>query len=227
MMNATTIYRMLAAVLLAGIGLQRYASFHKSAGVDQYQEHIRTTAAAVPSRIGSWVGEDVHVPAQALTVLKPNVMLSRHYVNVENGHTAGLLLVHCGDAHHMVGHFPLRCYPANGWELRGSCSRDWAVGGLLIAGTEYEFHKELPGPGGGEQSIVVANCLLRPGNKILRDMDSLSKTIIGAGGSSSGAGQIQIYFDSAVPQAQRDAAIMSLIQGYRPVIEAILAEPAD
>ena len=224
-MSSTVIYRSLALVLLAGIAIQRYATGHQSESVEKYQDNIRAAAAAIPSRLGSWVGEDVEVPVQALAVLKPNVMLSRRYTNVENGVVAGLMLVHCANTHHMAGHFPLRCYPARGWTVRSAEQRDWNAGGIRITGSEYQFHFDAVANRSPEQTMVVVNCLLRPNGQILRDMDSMSKTIVGAGGAASGAGQLQVYFDSSVPRAQRDAAVDELLAGCKPLIQAILANP--
>ncbi len=186
---------------------------------------IRGAAALVPTRIGTWIGQDVDVPVQALAVLKPNVMISRRYTNVENGTVAGLMLVHCGNAHHMAGHFPLRCYPARGWVLQSAESRDWDAGGINITGSEYHFHLDALSNHADDQSIVVVNCLLRPNGQILRDMDHMSRTIIGAGGAASGAGQLQVYFDSSVPREQRDAAVETVLGGCKPLIQAILANP--
>jgi hypothetical protein len=218
-------YRTLGVVLLVAIAIHRYATAHAPASVEQYHQSIRTAAEGLPRQISGWVGEDVPVPVQAVTLLRPNVMLSRRYVNVENGASAGVLFVHCSDAHSMAGHYPLRCYPARGWNVRSAEPRDWLVGNLLITGTEYEFTQEEFGAPNGERSIVVANCLLRPDGQILRDMDGMTKSIVGAGGQSTGAGQIQIYFDSHVPKSQRDATIAALINGYKPLLNAVLANP--
>jgi hypothetical protein len=145
-------------------------------------------------------------------------------VNLENGHSAGFMLVHCSDAHAMAGHFPLRCYAARGWDIQGSRSRDWMVDGLSLTGMEYTFSLKGKGIASNEsRSIIVANCLFRPGGKVLRDMDAMVKSVIGAGGQSSGAGQLQIYFDAGMPQAERDAAIVTLAGGYKELIEAILS----
>jgi hypothetical protein len=212
-------------MLIVAIGVQRYAAGRHSPDVARYQENIRLAAGQVPDRIGGWVGQEAPVPAQALTVLKPNVMLSRRYVNVENGQTAGVMLVHCSDAHHMVGHFPLRCYPARGWKVQSSKPSEWIIGDLHLTGTEYQFTKE--SLGGGDESLVVANCLLRPGHRVLRNMEELSATLGGAGGTSSGAGQIQVYFQANVPADQREQAIGALLRGYRPVLDAVLATPGN
>lgn len=222
-MSATNVYRLVGIALLCAIGVERYASGHRSQDVANYQQQIRDAAEHVPGRIGPWVGQDTAVPVQALTVLKPNVMVSRRYINVENGMTAGVMLVHCSDAHHMVGHFPLRCYPARGWKVQSSIPRDWVVGDLHLTGTEYQF--SMDSVGGSAETIVVANCLLRPGHRVLRNMEELSGTLSGGDGTSSGAGQIQVYFQGDVPPERREQAIATLLQGYRPVLDAVLSSP--
>ena len=226
-MNARVAYRLCAVLLLVVIGAHRLATFQRPAGVERYHERIRQSAAGVPRLIGAWAGDDIEVPTQAISMLLPNVLISRRYTSIENGMSVGLLLVHCSDAHDMAGHFPSRCYPAAGWVRTSSRPRDWKVGDLTITGTEYEF--SMAGGVGWnrpEQHMVVANCLLRPGGRILRDMDALASSSLGAIGQATGAGQIQVYFDASVPQRQRDQIFERLIRGYRPVLDAILA-PVD
>jgi hypothetical protein len=217
--------RLSAVALLAGLATQNQLSAHRSAGVGRYQAAIHAAADTVPLRIDAWVGHDVPVPARALTVLKPNLLISRQYLDVETGTTAGLFVVHCNEAHSMVGHFPLRCYKAQGWELIRSQPRDWQIDSLKLTGTEYEFNRT--SPEGQTQTLTVANCLLRPNGKIFRDMDGMTGDIVGAFGSSSGAGQLQVYFFQPTTQPERDAAVVSLTRGCLPVINAILASPAN
>jgi hypothetical protein len=225
-MNSRARYRLLALLVLTAIGAQRLVVMHKPAEVKLYQQHIREAAAAVPTQIDGWIGRDTRLPTQALNLLTPNAYVSREYTNVETGMRANVLLVHCSDAHDMAGHFPLRCYPADGWTCSSATARDWNIGNFNMTGMEYEFYKsETVGQSKAEESIVVANCLLRPG-QVLRDMDAMTATIVGAGGQSSGAGQIYVLFDASVPQAERAKAIKTLVGGYRPVIDAILA-PAN
>lgn len=224
-MSSRATFRLLAILFLAVIAVHRYATAHRSVDVEKYQATIRAASAAIPARLGGWVGQDVAVPVQAIDMLQPNVMLSRRYTNIENGTAAGLLFVHCANAHHMAGHFPLRCYPAQGWTLRSGGQRDWNAGGIRITGSEYEFHMDARPDSPLEQSIVVVNCLLRPNGQILRDMDAMTRTIIGAGGAASGAGQLQVYFDASIPRSQRDAAVEEILGGCKPLIEAILANP--
>jgi len=223
-MNSVWLYRSLAALMLAAIAVQQLRTVHGPGRVREYQERIRAAAAEVPTRIGPWVGRDAPVSVQAVSTLRPNVMLSRRYLNVENGVYATVSLVHCANAHHMIGHFPLRCYPAEGWNLRASRERNWAAGDLSITGMEYEFTREELGDASGERAIVVANCLFRSGGRVLRDMAAMSEGIGGAGDLSTGAAQVQIVFDAGTPPERRESAVRSLLEGYLPVIRAILAD---
>ena len=219
----TNVYRIIVAAVLAGIAVHRYAIVHTPPEVKLYHARVRVAAEDVPKRVGGWVGDDVRVPVQALTLLRPNVMISRRYVNLENGTTAGLLLVHCADAHAMAGHFPLRCYPSKGWDVKSTQRRQWKVGDREFTATEYHFSKDDVGSAESQRQIVVINFLLRPGGKLLADMNEMNKDIIGAGGQSSGAGQVQVYFDARIPQEQRDEAFVTLVGGVKPVMDAILA----
>jgi hypothetical protein len=220
-MNMPILYRALAVLALLGIAGHRYATSRKPPNTDRYQQRIREAGERLSTQIGPWVGADAQVPARALALLKPNFMISRRYINIENGLSAGVSLVHCSGAHYMAGHFPGRCYPAQGWKTRSARPRDWKVGDLLITGTEYEFFMD---DADHASTMVVANCLLLPGGRIVRDMEGMRQSVAGVGGQASGAGQIQVYFTGAFPPARRDETIITLIDGHRPVIDAILAD---
>lgn len=224
-MRSSTAYRLLAIVLLGTIAAHRVVTVRTPLDVRRYHERIRVSAASLPRHVGPWVGEDVAVPAQAMQVLVPNAIVSRRYYNVETGASAGFLFVHCSDAHDMAGHFPLRCYPAAGWDLKGWHDRDWVVGDLRVTGTEYEFTKLTLGAQGSEGTIVVANCLFRSGGRVLRNMDGMTRSVVGPGGQSAGAAQLQVYFDGSVPLEQRNAAVEALVRGHRDVIDAVLSNP--
>jgi hypothetical protein len=225
-MTLPTTYRLLAVLILGVIAAHKYATIRKPAGVPEYHQRIRESARSVPSRIDSWVGRDIPIPPQAIKVLDPNLMISRRFLNVETGVSAGFMFVHCSDAHDMAGHFPLRCFPARGWDVRSSSQRQWALDGLTVVGMEYEFVAGRPSNDGKPPpTMIVANCLMRPG-KIFRDMDVMTQSIIGAGGQAIGAAQLQVSFDASVSREQRDAAVVTLMTGHRPVIDAVLAGAA-
>jgi hypothetical protein len=215
--------RTAAAVILAALAVQQYVLERRTGSAEAYQRHIRQIAQTAPLRVGAWIGRDVPVPAEAQVKLKPNMLISRLFTNVADGRTAGLLLEHCADAHDMAGHFPPHCFPANGWTAVASRPRDWSVDGLHLTGTEYTFALT-DETAGVQKSMVVMNCLFRPGGLVLRDMDELARASALSGGEGVGAGQLQFYFDSQMPAGQRDAAAVELLRGYRELIEAILAD---
>jgi hypothetical protein len=226
-MTSANVYRIVAGLMICCIGAHHFATMRAPVGVAQYDQLIQASAEKVPANLGIWFGRDEKVPNQAVSTLRPNVLISRTFTNIENNLHAGVLLVHCADAHHMVGHYPLRCYPLQGWQLQASEARRWMAGDLPLDGMEYRFTRPAEVPGAPDESIVVANCLFRPNGKVLRDMDALSKSIVGAAGPMLGAGQLQIYFDSTIPRQQRDEAVARLANGYRPVLDAILSNPTN
>jgi hypothetical protein len=225
-MTAATFYKFCVAAMLAGLAAHKYAVVRKPVGVAEYHQRVRDAAKQIPRQIAGWVGQDAPVPPQAIKVLDPNVIVSRSYTNAETGLTVGLLFVHCADAHDMAGHFPVRCYPARGWDLNAARPCDWTARDLKVGGMEYQFSTASVEGGRGPGSIVVANCLLRPAGRIYRDMDAMTRSIVGAGGQSSGAAQVQVTFNADVPQHQREAAVAALMTGYRPLIDAVLEDPS-
>jgi Protein of unknown function (DUF3485) len=224
MMTSSIIYRGAAIVLLIAAGANRLFITHRPQAVENYHAAIRQAAILVPQHIGPWVAVDVPVPARAIKLLEPNVLISRRYTNVENSQAAGFTLVHCADAHDMVGHYPLRCYPAAGWDLQSSRELPLRIGDRNVIAMDYVFTMKPGTEDSNAHTITVINLLLRPDGQILRDMDALSKSIMGASGQASGAGQVQIYFyDDPLAQEYAAAIAEVLLTGYVPVINAILA----
>jgi hypothetical protein len=222
-MRASTTCQFAAAIMIVAFGAHRLFASSPLPGADKYHARVRAQAAAEPLNIGPWVGQPVAVPSRASRMLQPNVIISRRYLNVEDGQSAGFLLVHCSNAHHMAGHFPLRCYPAEGWTLRSSHPQDYVVGSLVLRATEYEFTMDAPGR---TRSMTVINCLLLPGGKVVRDMNEMVKAVVGVSGQNAGAGQIQVYFDGIPPEAQRAQTLDALVTGHSQVLAAILADPS-
>src|SRR5205807_9913884 len=83
--------------------------------------------------------KDTEVPPAAVALLHPNLVISRHYQNVQTGHGVEFLLIQCSDSRDLLGHYPPRCYPAHGYLQQSETAQDWEVGGLTIHGKRYEF----------------------------------------------------------------------------------------
>jgi hypothetical protein len=184
-----------------------------------YQARVRQSQELVSLRFGDWVGEDIPVPTAAITLLHPNVMISRRYTNIKTGRSASLLLDQCSDVRDMNGHFPPICYPNQGWTLEKSIPRQWVVDGLTISGMEYHFSR-----GGADNStgVVVRNFMILPGGTIAADMDAIRRNV-DLNHRFYGAGQIQVITDRGIPYEDQEQIFRSLVAGHEPVIKAILA----
>jgi hypothetical protein len=207
-----------ACLLLAGAGAN--ALTWPSAGDSaHYLQSVRDAYEATPMRLGNWLGVDVAVPASAVTLLRPNVLLSREYVDLENGRKVSFLLVHCSDARDILGHYPPVCYPSAGWIEQSRQQKTWTVNGISIPGYEYRFASA---PGGGLSSLVVMNTMLLPDGAFHQDMDAVRKTAARLRLRSWGAGQIQVLVDESLSTAQRDAVFESMVRIHWPLLTSIL-----
>ena len=107
----------LGLLVLSGFGYVQHGrvSLLNDADLTAYHDSIRKVANNIPYVVGDYVGQDIPIPQGAIELLKPNVIISRRYSNLNNGATVDLLFVHCKDAQDMLGHHPPVCYPAHGW----------------------------------------------------------------------------------------------------------------
>jgi len=207
-----------ACLLLAGAGADALTS--PSAGDSApYLKSVRDAYASTPMRLGNWLGTDVPVPASAITLLRPNVLLSREYVDLENGRKVTFLLVHCSDARDILGHYPPVCYPSAGWVEQSREQKQWTVNGVSIPGYEYRFASA---PGSGLPSLVVMNTMLLPDGAFHEDMDAVRKTAARLRLRSWGAGQIQVLVDESLSTADRDAVFESMVRIHWPLLMSIL-----
>lgn len=209
-----------AAVSLALLGgLAAESSLRPQAdAAEPYHERIKALAAQAPMQIGDWVGADHRPPAEAIRLLKPNVILCRQYVNVRTGRSVQFLLVHCKDARDIHGHYPPVCYPGHGMKLRSAVEADWNVEQTRIVGKQYEFAEQRLGTGGK----LVENFLIVPGHYV-RDMDAVGERAGDYTQRFFGAAQVQVVFDDPRrwDQQQRREIFQTLIGAYLPLIEAI------
>lgn len=149
----------LSVALLAGVVAEARTRI-QAGDAEPYHARVATAIERIPIDIGNWHGKDVPVPPSATRLLRPNVILSRQYVNLVKGWSAQLMVVSCRDARDLQGHYPLNCYPANGSKLTEEpLKRTWNVGGETIHGMEYHFSTP---NGGGTVDQVVYNFFLIP-----------------------------------------------------------------
>ncbi|HWB52542.1 MAG TPA: exosortase-associated EpsI family protein, partial [Tepidisphaeraceae bacterium] len=203
--------------LLGGATVDR--SFRtEPADTAPYHERIVKVADASPMRIGNWIGTNVATPEAAIKLLRPNVIVSKRYINYVTGEWANFLLVDCSDARDLQGHYPPICYPNQGWLEMSHAPRDWHVGDLTLTGTQYEFMTKVP----AEMSETIANFMLLPGGKIGRDMDSVIDAAKNLQTRYYGAAQVQVIMDSSLSQERKDQIVDRLVGGYQNLINVII-----
>ena len=205
------------ALLLAGLSVETWMR-PRSAAAEPFHASVRALAEQAPSRIGDWVGTDVPTPAEAIKLLKPNVILSRRFYNPKSGRAATFLLVHCRDARDLYGHYPPVCYPANGMELRTAEPADWVVADVPIAGKLYKFDERSMGDGGK----LVANFLIVPGSYV-PDMDAVYNQAGDYTMRHFGAAQVQVVYHDPLQwtSREREDAFQEFVAAHLPLLEQI------
>jgi hypothetical protein len=204
--------------ILAGVFTER--SLFRTAPVDSAPYHARISAAAeeVPLHIGSWLGAETPVPAAAIQILHPNVIISRRYVNLSTGSGVSFLLVQVRDARDILGHYPPVCYAGQGWTRDASQPVDWQLDDQEIHGTRYLFSSERSDR---RSEIVVDNALFLPDGTTCRDMDGVDASARNNRLKFFGAAQVQVVYDSAVPAAERHVLFETFMRVARPVVEQL------
>jgi EpsI family protein len=185
---------------------------------EPYHARVRAAVSAVPQRIGNWTGQDQEVPPSAVALLKPNIILSRSYVNLDTHERVSLLIVHCKDARDLQGHYPPVCYVGQGWTMLHTHSRDWNVGGKLITGMEYRMST---GSFDHIAEIVVCNFMLLPDGKVGRDMTEVQNTAKDYRMRLFGAAQVQLIVDAGISAEDREAIFQTIIAANLDVISAV------
>ena len=148
------------------------------AGTEAYFEEVKAEIETIPYRIGRWVGQDTAVQEAAQVLLRPNKILQRRYVDPLTQQWVTLLIVHCGDARDMNGHYPPVCYPGHGWVLSRRQTIDLEVGRSSVAAMRYEFMRpDETGLGLSSDSMVIANLFVLPGvdGEAVLDMSAVER----------------------------------------------------
>ena len=205
-------------LLLCGIWLEQ-SLFHAPSGdAEPYHERLRDEATKMPYRIGDWIGLDVEVPPAAVALLKPNVLLNRRFKNPKTGRQVSMLLVQCGDARDLLGHYPPVCYVRNGWIENSATTKDWKLERFPINGMEYQFERST-----FEKStrIIIDNFMLLPNGITARTMEAINTAAQDYRRKFYGAAQIQFVFSDNTPPRERDEILYKFLKANRPMLDAI------
>lgn len=214
------INRMAPFAAMALLGLIALGALNRPAAKDAapYHDRIREAATGMPQHVGDWKGRESELPRSASHLLKPNVLRSRKFHNHTTGRRATFILVQCRDARDMTGHFPPRCYPANGWRLELKQSKEWQIGTLKIPGTEYIY--TLRGIEGTTRK-AIANFMILPNGRFAANMKALNEAAEDHSRHHYGAGQIQLVMDAHISEDDRHATFVELVGAHMDLIEVI------
>jgi hypothetical protein len=206
--------------LLFAAGLYAHMQkFGQIADPEPFHERARIAVESIPMSFEGWEGEEVPIPPAAGRLLRPNVMMSRHYRHIETGLWATMVVVHCRDPRDMAGHYPPNCYPGNGWRQSGSpdavvCEIDQARFTLA----EYRFsrteHHRIA-------SRLIYNFFVLPSGGVVTEMSQVRRATGDYRHRPFGAAQIQIIMDSSTPEAERQRILRDMLQVLSPVIEVL------
>ena len=230
------LWPLVSIMMLIGIVAEAGAHIHPDdPRVVKYQAACRQAINDIPfTLVGPtgtmWTGTKSEVATAATELLRPNTILSRQYVKQGNsGIFATLLIVDCSDARDLQGHYPPRCYPAQGQKSEGSEPRTWHLSGMDINGMEYKFSQ---GELGDEQ--VVYNFFITPrvpgvavshkelDGVICRDMDDVYTSGEDYQRRYFGAAEFQVVMSGTMSAEERDAAFIDLMTPIQNVIRTLM-----
>jgi hypothetical protein len=176
-----------------------------------------------------WSAEERKPETAAVRLLKPNAILSRHYVQiVSSGRplTADLLIVQCRDSRDMTGHYPPICYKNIGYELVHRAPRGpIQVGNERVTYTEYHFEKYSHGR---QHKVCVFNFFVVPGRGVVADIKGVHEAAEDYERRFFGAAQFQVLMpvEMMTPRAAevRQEVFAALLRSHAGLIGTLKSD---
>ncbi len=185
-----------------------------------FHDRVRLAVSNIPRQVGDFTSEDLPIPPGAVTLLKPNAMLTRLYTNPLTNTHAFFLVVQSRDSRDMRGHCPAICYPANGWSIDASPPISLDGTGFSIRGREYALRRETAA---GVEHLFVRSFFVLPDGRTVPDMEDVVAAAKDYRKLSYGAAQIQVVLDPDLDSAKREAIFASLMRANAPLIRTMEA----
>ena len=210
-------------LLVAGLVLERQ-TWPQPKDADAYHARVAEAIRDVPEQIAGFNSEPVELPNAAVTLLRPNEILSRRYRDPQTGRSFQFLIVHCRDARDMVGHYPPRCYPNSGWEMiehRLPTLDDAATAGSATWAdrhVHYAFEQHLPG---SSARLHVANLIVLPDGTFGQTMSDVNRIARNRQFRVYGAAQLQFVFHGDFSSAHRQEIVRTFTAAADEAIQAI------
>lgn len=186
--------------------------------IDAYHDRVAGVVDTIPIDVGGWVGQQIDLPQSATNLLRPNAMVARHYINEEKGVSATLMLIQCRDIRDMTGHYPPRCYPANGWmESQGNPVGIFTLGEQPLR--RYGFTRVT---GRVERGITVYSLFALPTGVLTTSMRDVRRLSADYEFRKYGAAQLQVVIDNEIDQQDHSWILQEMYEIARPTIQAVL-----
>jgi hypothetical protein len=228
------LWPILSVLMLVGMAAEATTQV-KPADAEGHLARCRKAIENIPTTLvgptgDTWSGSDTKVPDAATELLRPNIILSRDYVQQgPQNLTVSLLIVHCSDARDLQGHYPRNCYPAQGQKEISEAPRDWHLPGMDITGMAYQFAS---GSLGG--TMMVYNFFVTPrvpgihvshpelDGAICRDMTDVYKSGEDYQRRHFGAAEFQVVSQGQMTAEQMDQALIDLLTPNEDVIRTLM-----
>lgn len=224
----------LALVLLLPRWLVHYSADVKYAGPEPAV--VIAAAERLPFRFGNWSGVSVPAPEPAVRLLRPNVVIARRFTQLDVGMAMTLVIVHCGDARDMMGHYPPVCYRNAGWVREevtvrsestalealpyGSSAVQLQINKTPFTAALYEF-SQVRGLG-LHSRVRVFNFFILPDGSLAADIGRIARrenlirrTMI------QSVGQVQIVVDASADIDTAAAAANEILTGVGEFFQAL------
>jgi hypothetical protein len=229
-LSAILVSPLLCLFLLGGIALQQRARLRPDdAVVTRYHARAYDAVDGMPWKVEAlgtpWTAVERKPETAAVRLLRPNVILSRRYVqNTTSGRPmiAELLIVQCRDSRDMTGHYPPICYRNIGHELiyADRTHPPLLVGKERVPYTEYKFEKYTHGRA---DTIYVYDFFVVPGRGVVDDIKGVYEAAENYERRVFGAAQFQVVMQEAVvPDARvREEVFASLLRSDPELITTL------
>ncbi len=190
-----------------------------------YHAAVVTASDNTPLQVDNLQAKPMEIPEGSLKLLRPNTARAAQYTSPDQHISAQFLLIQSKDARDLSGHYPPRCYPnVYGYVQLDSKPRQWQIDGLTLQGTEYTF---------AESSLtnaprwVVMHFFALPGGGTTGKLSQMQHAAADYLRRYQGAAQIQMVFADSVPQPDRDAMFVQVMNAHQPLLKAILDLPGN
>lgn len=195
-------------VLLLMLGealLRRHAEdatlFHQAAAI---------AIDRVPTESGDWRSSKLDIPPAAVTLLRPNALLARSYVNARTGDSLQLLIVQCRDARDMQGHYPPVCYPAQGWTQDGDAPlTSIQLPDRELLARRYGFSRRTFDT---REGLVIYGFFIAPSRKVLTSMPEVRRIAADYQSRPFGCAQVHVVLRPGLsPERERELVTQALL----------------